>query len=128
MNILTKIRNKVASNNTIQTIITNGRDFVILPSFALAFAFAADLIERFAVIASGANWLTRVGDVFANLSKLCVAHTAVFILLAIGWPTLNKWGNFDFSEAWDALPSWGKFTTYIGVTVGWFIGCAIVIN
>ena len=117
-----------ALRNFLRTLKTSARDFIILPIAAFAFAFLADLTERFATLTSGANWLTRVGEVGADLSKLCVAHMVVFILMAIGWPTLTRWGNFEFKEAWDGLPSWGKFTTYIGVSVSWFIGCCIVIS
>jgi len=127
MTTLKKLGRKIASINVLRTFWTSIRDFIFLLPAALAFAFTADLIERFATLGDGANWMTRVGNVFASLSQLCVAHLAVFILIAIGWPSLNRFGNFNFTTTWDALPGWGQLTMYVGVTVGWFIGCAIVI-
>jgi hypothetical protein len=118
----------LANINVLRTLWTSVRDFVILLPMAFVFAFLADMTERFATMFSSHNWLTRVGNVFADLSGLCVAHVVVFILIAIGWPVVNKFGNFDFDEAWKNLPDWGKLTSYFGVCVGWFIGCAIVIS
>jgi len=117
----------IASINILRTLWTSVRDFIILLPLAFGFAFLADMTERFATLFSSHNWLTRVGNVFADLSGLCVAHVVVFILLAVGWPSVNKFGNFKFDSAWKDLPEWGKLASYFGISVGWFIGCAIVI-
>ena len=128
MTTLQKLGRKLATVNVLRTLWTSVRDYILLLPAALVFAFTADLIERFATLGDGANWMTRVGNVFASLSQLCVAHLAVFILIAIGWPSLNRFCNFSFNTAWNALPDWGRLTMYVGVTVGWFIGCTIVIS
>jgi len=117
-----------ASINIIRTLWNNSRAIFWLIPAAFIFAFLADVTETAALLVDDKNWLSRVGEVFASLSALSIAHLSVFLLVAIGFPSLRKFGNLDFPGAWKDLPSWGKLAAFLGISAAWFIGSAIVIS
>tara|TARA_B110000495_G_scaffold198185_2_gene209583 strand:- start:3348 stop:3860 length:513 start_codon:yes stop_codon:yes gene_type:complete len=114
--------------NIVRTIWNNFRAICFLLPAAIGFAFLADAIETMALLVADKNWLSRVGEVFASLSSLSVVHLSVFVLVAIGWPSLRRFGNFEFANAWKGLPAWGKLTAFLGISAAWFIGSAIAIT
>ena len=94
--------------NILKTLQTNWRDILIATVIIIAVAFVADVIERLSVTEDGMVWLASVVHAFKGLSNFAAANLACWFMLAVSWPSINRWSHAGFKRAWNSMPDEGK--------------------
>lgn len=111
--------------NIIKTLHTNIRAIFIGIAATFICAFMADAIERWTLTESGVTWLNNTVMLFRGFARLGIANLGGLLFIAVGWPTVNKFGNDSFKKAWDNLPEWGQFATLVAVALTYLIAACI---
>lgn len=94
------------------TIVTNARDFLVGIFVVVSIAFLSDLVSKAATFNVGMMWLVGVSDQLKSFSILAGANLAAWIMFAFAWPSLNKFSNNKFKDAWDALADKDKLDRF----------------
>jgi hypothetical protein len=111
--------------NLLSTLKTNWRDIVVGISLILICSIIADSIERWTLMDSGATWANNTVMAFRGLARFSGANLAGFMMLAVAWPTINRYSNLRFSHTWDNLPEHYKFFTLIVLSVAYLVSAAL---
>lgn len=111
--------------NLLKTLYSNWRDILTFLLIIIPCSFMADWIEQHTLLDSGNTWLNNTVFVFRGTSKLATVSLAAFIMLSVAWPMVNKFNNDHFREAWQNLPQWGRFSTFVGLSIAYLIASAM---
>lgn len=99
----------------LQTIKTNLRDILVGVTIVLAVSFAADVANKLAVTNNGVMWLANVVAVMNGLATFAAANLGMWFMLAVAWPTINRFSNEKFYAAWQTLTLQQQFSAFIAV-------------
>jgi hypothetical protein len=111
--------------NLLKTLANNWRDILVAFTLTLGLAIAADVLEKIAAQEDGSVWLANVVISIRGLAAFAGANLAAFFMLAVAWPTIQKWNNENYVDTWQHLPSWGRFATFIAVAIAYILAAAI---
>lgn len=111
--------------NLINTIKTGWRDLVAGIALTLALSFVADVLERLAIRDDGSVWIANVVLSLRGLSAFAGANLAAFFMVAVAWPTVNKFSNDSFTRGWESLTDGQKLTAFIAVSLAYLIAASI---
>lgn len=107
------------------TLKTNWRDIIVGVALVLGISFAADVVEKLSVTQSGVVWLANVTAVLKGLARFAAANLAAWFMLAVAWPTLNRYSNASFQSGWDSLDRPQRFFVLIAVSVSLLLSASI---
>lgn len=111
--------------NILNTLKTNYRDIIAGLVLTLGLAFLADALERMATTNDGHVWLANVVTSLRGLAAFGGANLAAFIMIAVAWPTLNKYSNDSFLHGWNSLSPPQRFAAFIAIAMCYLISAAL---
>ena len=111
--------------NLLKTLQTNWRDILVGLALVFSISFFADVIEKLSATENGLTWLSNLSLAMAGVARFFGANLVAWIGLAVAWPTLNKYSNDTFDDGWKALPTWGRFVVFVGVSCALLIAAAL---
>jgi hypothetical protein len=111
--------------NLLKTLANNWRDILVGLVLTIGLAFVADVLEKLAASEDGKVWLANVVITLRGLAAFAGANMAAFFMLAVAWPTVQRWNNRSYVSAWTALPAWGKFAAFIAIALTYILAAAI---
>ena len=114
--------------NLLKTLKTNWRDILVASLLVLAISFIADIVGKLAVTNNGVMWMVSVVQALKGIAMLAAANLSAFLIFAVSWPTLNKFGNDSFTSTWNSLTNKERFDLYATACFIEIIAAAIVFS
>lgn len=113
----------------IDTLKTNWRDLAAFVVIGLTFACSSGILDWVATYYSESKFASLILPGLANYLKGFANFTGAAVTSTLlwmwAWPTINKFGNYSFSAAWESLKPEQQFATYIALILGALISAAI---
>jgi len=99
-----------------KTLLTNWKDILAFLAIAILFALLADGVTRLSLSGRDLPGLANLIGTLRGFSNFVGANLCAWLIgIAIGWPTLNRYGNESFAEGWAALDARTRFLVFTGV-------------
>lgn len=109
-----------------KTLLTNWKDIFAFLAVAIVFALLADIVTRLSISGNDLPGLANLVGTLRGFSNFVGANLCAWLIgIAIGWPTLNRYGNESFTTGWAALDARDRFFVFTGVSVLELIAAAI---